>query len=176
VSSDDGLLVYDRNGNGKVDGIGELFGSQTKDGFEVLETLDSNHDGRIDEQDQAFIDLRVWRDLNQNGVSGAGELFTLGQAGITKISLQTTDVTGTNAGAGLGVTALFTRANGSTGEATSIYFQTDGQNSVPNEAGFTPAAGVEKPPQLSWSGVSLHFEWVCLKVCGADNLKIPANH
>jgi hypothetical protein len=135
--------------------VGELFGSQTQDGFAVLETLDSNHDSRIDTLDQAFGDLKVWRDLNQNGVSEANELFTLGQMGITKISLQTTDVTGTNAGAGLGVTALFTRADGSTGNATSVYFQTDRAASVPNETGFVPAAGVEKLPQLPRSG-NLH--------------------
>jgi Ca2+-binding RTX toxin-like protein len=155
VSADDGLLAYDINRNGTVDGVGELFGSSTQDGFAVLETLDSNHDGKIDAQDAAFGDLRIWRDLNQNGVSEAGELFTLGQMGITEIALQTTDVTGTNAGAELGFTALFTRADGSTGAATSVYFQTDRASTVPDETGFVPAAGVEQLPQLPRSG-NLH--------------------
>jgi hypothetical protein len=100
------------------------------------------------------------RDLNQNGVSEAGELFTLGQMGITRIALQTTDVTGTNAGAELGVTALFTCANGSTGAATSVYFQTDRASTVPNETGFVPAAGVEQLPQLPRSGNLHSTAWV----------------
>jgi hypothetical protein len=48
VKPDDGILVYDRNGNGQVDGAGELFGSPNQDGYAVLETLDSNGDGVID--------------------------------------------------------------------------------------------------------------------------------
>jgi hypothetical protein len=87
------------------------------------------------------------RDLNQNGVSEAGELFTLGQMGITQIAPQTTDVTGTNAGAELGFTALFTRADGSTGAATSVYFQTDRASTVPDETGFVASAGVEQLPR-----------------------------
>lgn len=42
VKGDDGILVFDRNANGAVDGIGEMFGSATQDGFEVLQTLDTN--------------------------------------------------------------------------------------------------------------------------------------
>jgi Ca2+-binding RTX toxin-like protein len=155
VSSDDGILVRDGNRNGNVDSLAELFGSATQDGFAVLETFDDNHDGKIDAQDTVFTDLKVWRDLNQNGVSEVGELFTLGQLGIQSISVQTQDVTGTNEGHDLGVTGLFTRTDGTTGNATSIYFQTDGQDSVPDETGFTPAAGVNQLPQLPRSG-NLH--------------------
>ena len=52
VGSDDGLLVYDRNGNGEVDDGGELFGSYTvlqsglkaANGFVALSEFDNNHD------------------------------------------------------------------------------------------------------------------------------------
>ena len=54
VKPDDGILVIDDSLNGTVDGAGELFGSPTQDGFEVLETLDSNHDGVIDASDADF--------------------------------------------------------------------------------------------------------------------------
>jgi hypothetical protein len=110
---------------------------------------------KIDASDAVFADLKVWRDLNQNGVSEGGELFTLTQLSIQSISVQTQDVTGTNQGHDLGVTGLFTRTDGTTGNATSIYFQTDGQDSVPDETGFTPAAGVNTLPQLPRSG-NLH--------------------
>lgn len=160
VSSDDGILVRDINQNGTVDNVTELFGSSTVDGFTKLETLDANMDGKIDAADAAFSDLRVWRDFNQNGVSEAGELFTLAQLGITQISVQTQDATGTNAGHDLGVTSSFTRTDGSTGQATSIWFQTDNQDTVPDEAGFVPAADVAALPQLPRSGNLHSAAWV----------------
>jgi hypothetical protein len=160
VAPDDGLLVIDRNRNNRVDSVAELFGSATQDGFAVLETLDDNHDGIINTADAAFADLKVWRDLNQNGVSEAGELFTLSALGIQSISVQTQHVTGVNQGHSLGVTAQFTRQNGTAGAATSVYFQTDGQNTTPNEQGFTPANGVANLPQLPRSGNLHSIAWM----------------
>jgi Ca2+-binding RTX toxin-like protein len=95
IKSDDGILVRDINGNGTIDSGRELFGDQTRlpsgqfaiNGFQALSALDSNADGVIDANDAAYADLRVWRDLNQDGVSQAGELQTLGEAGITSINL-----------------------------------------------------------------------------------------
>lgn len=66
VDANDGFLAIDRNDNGVVDGASELFGSPTDDGFSVLELYDSNVDGVIDASDDAFTQLRVWQDLNQN--------------------------------------------------------------------------------------------------------------
>lgn len=91
VSGDDGLLVLDRNGNGQIDNGRELFGDSTPlagggtalDGFAALAQEDTNADGRVDSLDANWSNLRVWRDLNQDGVSQSGELFTLGSLGIT---------------------------------------------------------------------------------------------
>ena len=76
ISSDDALLVRDINGNGQIDDGSELFGDQTilsngekaANGFEALADLDSNHDGVFDGDDEAFGQIKVWQDLNQNGV------------------------------------------------------------------------------------------------------------
>ena len=54
VSRDDGLLAYDKNGNGIVDDASELFGSRDMDGFSVLRAFDDNGDGYIDAQDSKF--------------------------------------------------------------------------------------------------------------------------
>jgi len=98
IKSDDGLLVLDRNNNGVIDNGRELFGDSTvmnngqtaADGFAALADLDSNADGQINANDTQFANLKVWRDINQDGVSQANELFTLEQQNIASISLTTT--------------------------------------------------------------------------------------
>ena len=82
VSKDDAILVRDLNNNGQIDGGSELFGDQTilsngekaANGFEALADLDSNQDGVFDGDDEAFGEIKVWQDLNQNGVVDDGEL------------------------------------------------------------------------------------------------------
>jgi hypothetical protein len=89
VKPDDGMLARDLNGNGLIDNQGELFGTAAASGFAQLSALDSNTDGVINASDTAFASLRIWRDLDQDGVTDAGELKTLAQAGIASISLAT---------------------------------------------------------------------------------------
>ncbi|MED5606977.1 calcium-binding protein [Pseudomonas sp. JH-2] len=94
VGKDDGLLVLDRNGNGEIDDGSELFGNNTDladggkatNGFLALADLDSNGDGWIDASDEAFSQLRVWKDSNSNGKVDEGELLTLEDAGVGKLS------------------------------------------------------------------------------------------
>ena len=90
VSGDDGLLARDLNGNGLIDNQGELFGNASLSGFAALAALDSNADGAINSLDADFTALRVWRDLDKDGKTDAGELKTLVETGITSISLTTT--------------------------------------------------------------------------------------
>jgi hypothetical protein len=94
VKADDAFLVLDRNGNGAIDNGRELFGDNTvlaggglaADGFAALADVDGNGDGQINQADSVFANLRLWRDFNQDGVSNAGELFSLGELGIASIS------------------------------------------------------------------------------------------
>ena len=76
VEADDGFLVWDRDGNRKIEDSTELFGSPGTGGFAELAELDENVDGVIDANDAAFSELEVWRDLNQDGRTDAGELFS----------------------------------------------------------------------------------------------------
>ena len=95
LKPDDAFLVLDRNGNGLIDSGRELFGDATlksngqlaRDGFDALADLDGNADGQISTLDSAYARLKLWRDLNQDGVSQANELSTLGQAGIASIKV-----------------------------------------------------------------------------------------
>ena len=82
VASDDGLLAYDRDGNGTIETLAELFGTATENGFEVLAREDSNGDGQINGSDAAWGSLRVWQDRNGDGRSDPSELLTMAQAGV----------------------------------------------------------------------------------------------
>lgn len=102
VAADDGLLAYDKNGDGVISGREELSfvdyvpGARTD--LEGLVHFDSNGDGRLDASDAEWSRFRVWRDLDQDGESDAGELQTLAEAGITSIDLSSDGVERTVSG------------------------------------------------------------------------------
>jgi hypothetical protein len=130
VAPTDGILVHDKNGNGLVDGAGELFGSVNVDGYDVLDLLDSNADGKISAADDRFSELRVWQDLNGNGQVDAGEMRTLAQADVTSISLARTDVTGTNQGHDIGYQSAVSFADDFVIEGQVTYLRTDSNKST----------------------------------------------
>src|SRR6266568_1278136 len=131
---DDGLLVWDGNGNGRIDNGSELFGNQTPlrsggvaaNGFAALASWDDNVDGRIDANDLLWSGLRVWRDRNGDGMSTPEEVAFLDDLGITAINTasinsSTIDAHG-NAHKQIG---SFTRADGSAGAAEDVWFKVD---------------------------------------------------
>lgn len=95
IGTEDGFLALDRNGNGRIDNGGELFGDQvilesgrkSSSGFEALAELDENEDRAIDSQDAAYEQLQVWVDTNHNGTSESNELWTLAELEIQTIHL-----------------------------------------------------------------------------------------
>lgn len=98
VIADDGFLVLDRNENGAIDDGTELFGDSTplygggiaSNGFEALGQEDTNADGKVDSSDVNWADLKVWRDLNQDGISQSAELFSLDGLGIVALNVAST--------------------------------------------------------------------------------------
>ena len=134
VTGDDAWLVLDRNANGTIDSGRELFGVDTllsgtpgvdavyaSTGFEALRTLDANADNVFNAQDTAFAEVRLWRDVNQDGISQASELSTLTSQNIVAISLNASTTT-INLGNGNTVsgTATVTRGNGSTTHVDAV--------------------------------------------------------
>jgi hypothetical protein len=86
LKGDDGFLVLDANGNGRVDGIGEMFGNRSQGGFAELAGYDSNGDGKITVGDLIWSQLQVWQDRDRDGQTDAGELKSLAALGIVELS------------------------------------------------------------------------------------------
>jgi hypothetical protein len=95
-----GFLVLDRNGNGRIDDGSEMFGdhspqpeSPAKNGFKALAELDlpangGNGNGFIDAGDSSFAALRIWIDVDHDGISEEEELLPLSRFGVYALSFR----------------------------------------------------------------------------------------
>lgn len=86
-ASASGYLALDLNSNGKIDSGKELFGPTTNSGFAELAQHDQDGNGWIDENDSAFVKLRVWTP----SADGNGALTSLKAAGVGAIALTHVD-------------------------------------------------------------------------------------
>lgn len=132
VAPEDGLLVRDINGDGKITDGSELFGDNTilknktkaKNAFDALADFDSNQDGKIDSNDENAAQLRVWQDTNQDGISQANELHTLAELEISSINAHASQ------------TGAFNQGNGNVSIGYSQFERSDGSRSVSGAFNF----------------------------------------
>ena len=92
--------------SGKIDNGNELFGNHTisntaygytdkkaTNGYEALKAYDLNGDNVIDEKDEIFNKLKIWKDKNSNGITDEGELSSLADNNIKSIDLNYKEIT-----------------------------------------------------------------------------------
>jgi T1SS-143 domain-containing protein len=128
-TSDDGILAYDVDGDGVIDNGSEIFtpdfnGGKYASGVAALASLDSNGDGKIDADDDAFSKLQIWVDADNDGVSDAGELSSLTDHNVASISLTTDTTGGSEDGQTIFAEGEFTFDDGSTGNFVEVGFDT----------------------------------------------------
>ncbi|MBI5898507.1 MAG: hypothetical protein HZB40_04720, partial [Rhodocyclales bacterium] len=183
IAPQDAFLAWDRNDNGQIDNGLELFGDQTllrsgakaASGLQALAEWDTTRDGKIDGADALFNDLRVWQDLNQDGVSQAGELKNLQDTGIASINLA---ATATNAAPDANGNTLirsgsFTRADGSPGLVGEIAFRRDTAFAVPCTA-YVVSDDIAGKPNLKGYSALLDLHQALAKEVGAGGTAIAA--
>ncbi len=78
-----GFLALDRNGDGKINDGGELFGTKSGDGFKDLSRYDSDGNGWIDEADPIWEKLLIWT----KDEDGKDKLYHLSDLGVGAIGL-----------------------------------------------------------------------------------------
>jgi hypothetical protein len=130
ASSTDGLLVMDRNHDGRINDGTELFGVATLDangrragnGYNAMALEDSNHDGLLSSADANFQNLRLWVDANSDGITNAGELHALAEYGITELNLNAQAGTVVDHGNVLGLTSSYTTADGAKHDMADVWF------------------------------------------------------
>jgi len=119
-TSGKGFLVFDRNGNGRVDDGRELFGPSTGDGFGELAALDADGNGWIDENDPAWSQLYVWHPYRRDALIALPEA-DVGAIGLAQVAtpLTVTDEGGQALGA-LRSTGIYLRESGSVGTVSHL--------------------------------------------------------
>lgn len=127
VDGQDGLLAIDRNGDGAITHLSEISFISEREGattdMEGLAGFDSNGDGVISTLDARWGELRLWRDVNQNGRGHGNEVATLDEAGIVSISLNLAPTGFSRADTMESVavnSAIFTWADGRTGTVYDV--------------------------------------------------------
>ncbi|HEU4459752.1 MAG TPA: calcium-binding protein [Methylibium sp.] len=169
IGGDDGLLVWDRNGNGSIDSGVELFGDETiladglkaPHGFAALSDIDRGsvvngaavgaRDGVFDARDAEYTSLRIWRDVNQDGISQATELTNLAEAGVQSIGLSSQPFpNATYQDAILARNGSFTRTSGSPGQAGSFILVQN--NFVSQFAPLEVSGAAEALPDITGTG------------------------
>ncbi|MBI2732870.1 MAG: hypothetical protein HYX44_06090 [Aquabacterium sp.] len=165
VAPTDGLLVMDRNGDGKINDGKELFGTATMvdghragDGYAAMRGEDSNHDGKLTAADAHFNELKVWVDANSDGITQSGELHSLASLGIIELDLHAQHGSTRDNGNLLGLVSDYKTSDGHTHAMADVWFAQQRDHidpaSTTGGAGHTPSPEMAPQHGLPAQGVS----------------------
>ncbi|WP_375429399.1 hypothetical protein [uncultured Sphingomonas sp.] len=158
VGKGDGLLVLDRNGDGKMSGANELSFVNDKPGaksdLDGLTAFDSNADGLFSSLDEEWSSFRVWVDKDTDGKVDKKELRLMADVGISSINLAGQAVDRTwNWGETVTVnTGTFTRTDGSTGGFSDVALS---YAASPQTRAASPDTGEQFASEI-WSALYEH--------------------
>ena len=155
VSSSDGLLAVDKDGNGKIDSINELFGGNAKGaGFAQLASYDSNGDGKVDASDADFGKLLVWQDVDGDHETDAGELMTLAEAGVTSIATGFVELPFEDAQGNVHLErSSATFADGRVNDVTDVYFNVSREDAADAGVQLSSVADLLAGDSIDFSGL-----------------------
>lgn len=126
AATDDGILAFDVNHDGRITDGNEISFVGYKDGaktdMEGLVAFDTDGDGKLTANDAQWASFGILRDLNKNGVQDAGEFISLDQMGITSISLHREGSPELNNGNVVFGTSEVTFSDGHTSRAGDVMF------------------------------------------------------
>ncbi len=134
IGTNEGLLVLDRDGDGKINHGRELFGdwtvlkngSRAANGFAALSEWDDNADGKIDRRDAIWKKLKLWRDADHDGLSQPSELSSLDALQIRSINLNHTAVSLADSNGNLlTLSGTFVKNDGAIGKIGNYRFVRD---------------------------------------------------
>ncbi len=166
IGKDDAFLVRDINGNSEIDNGTEMFGNHTiksdgttaYNGFDALKDLDSNKDGKFDVNDEAWDEVKLWKDKNTNGTVEIRELYTLAELGIKHINLNNNYQTKVYENNNIEIQQeTYIKTDGTTGKISDVWFDVNGINTKFEETTEIPE-NIKQLPNIAGFGnvTSLH--------------------
>lgn len=141
VDSDDGILVFDANGDGRASGPAEFELTRYAPGavsdLDALAAFDSTGDGVFDSADEAFHRFLVWQDIDGDGLHDDGESRSLAEVGVVSINLALNGHMFTSGGSLVHNTTTWTDAGGDEHAAWDVTFLGQNPSYVPIDDWFT---------------------------------------
>lgn len=95
-----------------------------------------NYDNKIDRKDSMFYQLKVWQDLNSDGISTSNELFDLIDVGISSINLNTSQRDATDTNITIDEASTYKTLNGTNELIANVKLNYDPNKSLSSNSNF----------------------------------------
>ncbi len=173
VGPQDGLLMYDPESTGKYKDINQIrfteYTPNAKTDLEGLIAFDTNNNGLLDIDDQAYNQFGVWQDKNTNAKTDAGEYNSLRDLGIVSIALTSDNNPHINAGNTVYGIAEYKSADGSAGVAADVGLNISKSTDaihygdvIDETTTLIPSTEIASQPAYESASQAVHIDTVCI--------------